>query len=239
VNPPRFLKPVEEQVRPAQQQDVGKRRVPLGEGGQVLVDHRLEQAGDDLLDGDAGVHQGVGVALGEDAALGGDRVDGVSCESHPRQIVRHSQLAGGLLHERAGTAGACALHEHLLATAVHRVPEEQRLHILAADLADEVHRRVEALHRRCHRHHLLHRPGADVVGHRACAGTGGQHTVPSGGEAVLFLQPGQEFQHLVRLLRAVPLVLLRHRGAVLRAQDVLARGAAHVEAEDHAPLRAA
>ena len=53
---------------------MGHRRVALGERGEVLVDHRLEQAGDDFLDRHAGLDQRVGVGLGEDAALGADLV---------------------------------------------------------------------------------------------------------------------------------------------------------------------
>ena len=69
VMAPGLLQALEEQVRAAEQQHLGRRRVALGQRGEVLVDHRLEQAGDDLLDRHAGLHQRVGVGLGEDPAL--------------------------------------------------------------------------------------------------------------------------------------------------------------------------
>ena len=76
--PPGLLQPREEQVRAAEQQHLGHRRIALGERGQVLVDDRLEEARDDLLDGHAGLHQGVGVGLGEDPALAADLVEALA-----------------------------------------------------------------------------------------------------------------------------------------------------------------
>ena len=119
VMAPGFLQTLEEQVRSAEQQHLGHRRVALRQRGEVLVDHRLEQAGDDLLDRHAGLDQGVGVGLGEDAAFRADLVQR-SCPrraSAARRSRRDLQLARGLLDEGAGAAAAGRLHVDLLALA--------------------------------------------------------------------------------------------------------------------------
>src|SRR5256885_3144352 len=54
---PRLLQLLEEEIGAAEQQHLGRRRVALGQRGQVLVDDSLEQAGDDLLDRHPGLHQ--------------------------------------------------------------------------------------------------------------------------------------------------------------------------------------
>ena len=146
VMAPRLLEALEEEVRAAQQEDGGHRRVALGQRGQVLVDHRLEQARDDLLDGDAGLDQRVRVGLGEDAALGADLVEAEPRVRHGGQpLGRHLELAGRLLDEGPGAPAARRLHEHLLRLPGAGGGEEDRLHVLAADLGHEPHLGVEAL----------------------------------------------------------------------------------------------
>src|SRR5205807_9023946 len=65
VMAPRLLQSLEEQVGTAEQQDLRRRRVALGERREVLIDDRLEQARDDLVDRHAGLDQRVRVGFGE------------------------------------------------------------------------------------------------------------------------------------------------------------------------------
>src|SRR5437588_2599095 len=46
---PGFLQTLEKQVRPSKEQYIGRRRVPLSEGCEILANHRIEQTCDDLL----------------------------------------------------------------------------------------------------------------------------------------------------------------------------------------------
>ena len=107
---------------------------------------RVLRDGDDLLHRHAALQQAVRVGFGEDAALGADLVQRQAFIGHPGQpLGRDLQLARGLLDKRAGAAAAGRLHVDLLALAVTAGREEQRLHVLAADLGDEVDLRMQLL----------------------------------------------------------------------------------------------
>ena len=121
VQPPGFLQPLEKQIRPAEQQNFRRRRVPARQRGEVLIDDRLEQGSDDFIDGDAGLEQRVGVGFREDPALAADLVQRVPRVAHFGKRFRSNlQFARRLLDERAGAARAGALHQHLLALASSR-----------------------------------------------------------------------------------------------------------------------
>jgi hypothetical protein len=61
-------------VRPAEQQHLVPQRVPAREHRQVLVDDGVGERVDDLVAGDAGLHQVDDVGLGEHPTLRGDVV---------------------------------------------------------------------------------------------------------------------------------------------------------------------
>jgi hypothetical protein len=135
-------------------------------------------------------------------------------------LARHLELARGLLDERAGAAAARRLHVDLLglagvAGAVPGGREEDGLHVLAPDLGDEAHVRVEALHARRHRHHLLDGLGAHQRRDEPGARAGEEDPVAPGREAGLRLHAVEELEDLLGLPRPVALVVLPARAAVL------------------------
>src|SRR5437879_13836237 len=96
--PPRFLQTGKEEIGASQQENLWHGRVPAGERGQVLIDHRFEQRGDDLFDGYPGLEQRIGIRLGEDAALAAVLMQRVSLIAHFREeLWRDIQLARGFL----------------------------------------------------------------------------------------------------------------------------------------------
>src|SRR5206468_5131529 len=209
VMTPRFLQTLEEEVGAAEQQHLGRGRVALGQGGQVLVDDRLEEAGDDLLDRHAGLHQRVGVGLGEDAALARDLVEAHALVRHRGQtLAGHLQLARGLLDERAGAAAAGRLHVDLLRPARAGGGEEDRLHVLAADLRDEPHVRMLALDAGGDGHDFLDQLGADQGRDEARARAGEEDAVRAGRQAGLGLHAPEELLDLLGLAGIVPLIVL-------------------------------
>ena len=66
---PCLLQALEEQVGAAKKEDLRHRSVAFGEGREILVDHRLEEAGNDFLDLHTALDQAVGITFSEDAAL--------------------------------------------------------------------------------------------------------------------------------------------------------------------------
>ena len=230
--PPRLLQSLEEQVGAAEQQHFRRRRVALGQRGQVLVDHRLEQAGDDLLDRHARLHQRVGVGLGEDPALAGDLVQAHALVGQFGQLLaRHLQLACGLLDECPGAAAARRLHVDLLAAAGAGGGEEDRLHVLAADLRHEPDIRMLALDAGGHRHHFLDELGPGQRRQEAASRAGEEDTVLANGHARLGLHPPEELDDLLGLAGVVPLVVLPGDLAVLHHHR-LDGGGADVDAEE-------
>src|SRR4029450_4193103 len=177
--------------------------------GQVLVHHRLEQAGDDLLHGHARLHERVGVGLGEDAALAADLVEAHALVGHVGQaLARHRELARGLLDEGAGASAAGGLHVHLLGLPPAARRGGDRLHALAADLGHEADVGVLALHAGGHRDDLLHHLGAHEGAEEPRAGAGEEDAVAAGHELRLVLHASQELQHLLGLARVMALVVL-------------------------------
>ena len=206
---PGLLQAVEKQVRAAEQQHLRRRRVALGERREVLIDHCLVETGNDLLYRNAGLDECVGVGLGEDAALRADLVQRIAGVAHAGEALRGDlELARGLLDEGAGAPAARGLHVNLLGLAVAAGGEEQRLHVLAANLGDEVDLRMQLLDRGRHGDHLLYEARADVRGDRSAAGAGDEDAVAAGLQATFGTQPHEELEHHLGLLRVVPLVVL-------------------------------
>src|SRR5437899_10226917 len=216
VMAPRLLESLEEEVGAAEQQHLGRRRVALGQRGQVLVDDRLEQAGDDLLDRHPGLHQSVRVGLGEDAALARDLVQGHALVGQLGQpLAGHLQLARGLLDEGTGAAAAGRLHVHLLRSPGPGGGEEDRLHVLAADLRDEAHVGMLALDTGGDGHDLLDELGAHLRRDEARTGPGEEDAILADRKPGLGLHPREELEDLLGLASVVPLVILPADLAVL------------------------
>ena len=231
VMPPRLLQPHEEEVGAAEEQDLGHGRVALGQGGEVLVDDGLEEARDDLLDGHAGLDERVRVGLREDAALGADLVEREPFVGHLGQPLRGDlELARCLLHECTGAPAAGRLHEDLLGLARAGGGEEDRLHVLAADLRHEAHVGVQTVHGGGDGDHLLDELAAAEGRDEARARAREEDAVAARHHARLGLHALEELVHLLGLARVVALVVLPRRLTVLH-DDGLHRGGADVHAD--------
>src|SRR5258706_5987902 len=146
------------------------------------------------------------------------------------------QLARRLLDKGAGAAAARGLHVDLLGLAVTAGGEEERLHVLAADLEDEVDLRVQLLDRGRHSDHFLHHLAAEKLLEHAGTGAGEEDAVALRREAALGLHAPEELEHHFRLLGAVALVVLPANLAVL-ADRGLDRGRSDVEPDDQHETR--
>src|SRR5207247_1553371 len=137
------------------------------------------------------------------------------------------ELARRLLDERAGAAAARRLHEDLLRPAGRVRRQEDRLHVLAADLGDEAHVGVQTLDASGHRDDLLDELAANQRSQAAGARAREEDAVARR-KAGFRLHPTEELQHLLALSGVVALVVLPERLAVLD-EDGLARGRADVD----------
>jgi hypothetical protein len=154
-----------------------------------------------------------------------------------RQVFRGNlQLARGLFDERARAAAAGRLHVHLFRLACAAGREEQRLHVLPADLGDEIHARVKPLDRSGYRDDLLDHFRPDERREQPRARTGHIDPVASGRQATIALHANQELEEHFCLPGVVAKVVLpAHRAAFQhRAFD---RGRADIEADGQHPAR--
>ena len=146
--------------RPAQIEDVALDGPALGQAGDGLADHRLVDAGGDILGPGALVDEGLHVALGKDAAAGGDGVGPLRPLGRLVHLVgAHFEQGGHLVDEGAGAAGAAAVHPHLGAAG-----QKEDLGVLAAQLDDAVGLGHKPLDRHAGGEHLLHKGDAAAVG---------------------------------------------------------------------------
>jgi hypothetical protein len=86
-----------------------------------------------------------------------------------KRLRRNLELAGGLLNESAGAAGARALHKHLLTAGSSVALEENGLHIFPADFTDETNLGMKFLNSRGNGHDFLHYFSANQRSHQARA----------------------------------------------------------------------
>ena len=187
--------------RPAQIQDVALDGAALGQAGDGLADHRLVNAGGDVLRPGALVDEGLDVALGKNAAAGGD---GVGALGPFRRLVHlvsaHLQQGGHLVDESAGAAGAAAVHPHLGAAG-----EEEDLGILAAQLDHAVGLGDEPLDRHAGGEHLLHEGHAAALG-QAHAGRARNAEQGFGPVEIFAVDPAQKLLRLFQNMAVVTLV---------------------------------
>ena len=147
VMPPGLLQSVEKEIGPAQQEHFRHRRIALGERRQVLIHDRFEETRDDLLNGDAGLDQGICIRFGKDAALRAHLVKRIARVPHLDELVDDAQLPGGFFNEIASPSGAGGLHHHLFRFPIpEHLREEDRLHVFPADLRDKHDLGMELLH---------------------------------------------------------------------------------------------
>ncbi len=107
--------------------------------------------------------------------------------------------------------------------------EENRLHVFAANFADEAHVGMNFLHRRGHRHNFLNHFPAHQRRNQPRARTRKKDAVLLRSEVVLLLHPVQEVENFFRLLGVVAFVGLPEQFPGRPGNRVLAGRAAHVE----------
>ena len=155
--------------------------------------------------------QAVDVGLGEDAALAGDRMQldaGVALVAKFRG--GNLQLGIDLVDDGARTSGALVVHRRnlLLAASVLVFLEDDDLGILAAQLDDGVHFRMQLLDRQRHGRHFLHELRAHQIGQRAAARSGDEDAAIVRSDADFILHALEELEQLLGLLGLMALVVL-------------------------------
>ena len=187
--------------RPAQIQDIALDGAALCQTGNGLVDHRLVDAGGDILRARALIDEGLYVAFGKHAAAGRDGIGALGLFRGLVHLVgTHLQQGGHLVNKGTGAAGAAAVHADLGA-----VGQEQDLCVLAAQLDHAVgggHKPLD-----CHTggEHLLHKGHAAAVGQAHTGRTGdAQQSLVS--VQVLCIDAAQQLLRLFQNMAVMTLV---------------------------------
>ena len=173
------------------------------DGGRQL--QSLGQAADGLLgdgveggQGDVGPlrpldQQGLDVRLGEHAAPTGDAVDGLPLGGQLLELVRrHIQQGGDLVDERAGAAGAAAVHPHVGGLELSGglvIVEEDHLGVLSAQLHGGADLGVQGPDGGGVGHHLLDVAGPQSGGDGPPAGAADPDAEPGKRETARPLPP--------------------------------------------------
>ena len=187
--------------RPAQIQDIALDGAALCQTGNGLVDHRLVDAGGDILRARALIDEGLYVTFGKHAAAGRDGIGALGLFRGLVHLVgTHLQQSGHLVDEGTGAAGTAAVHADLGA-----VGQEQDLCVLAAQLDHTVgggHKPLD-----CHTggEHLLHKGHAAAVGQAHTGRTGdAQQSLVS--VQVLCIDAAQQLLRLFQNMAVMTLV---------------------------------
>ncbi len=239
VRAPRLAQPANERVRTAEQQHVRIQRVPAREDRQVLENDGLEERRHELIDRRTQLLQSRDIALGEDPALARDSVqlDAVVAE-RGNLVGRDAKLGADLVDHGAGPARALVVHRWnlLLAAALALVAKDDDLRVLAAELDDRPHLRVELLDGHRHGGDFLHEFRADEARDRVSAGSSDEDAGGAWPDAGLGLHPAQEVADLLRLPRLVALIVLPDDDIrVVIDDDGFHRCRAHIEPDQARP----
>jgi hypothetical protein len=130
--------------------------------------------------------------------------------AHPGQFFRlNLQTPRRLLDERTGATRTRALHQNLFALRVGTAVEEDRLHVFAADFADEADVWMQFFHGGGNGDDFLDDFPAEERRDPAGSGSGEEHAVAFARQPMAGFERGQEFENLFRLFSVMPLVGLR------------------------------
>ena len=144
----------------------------LGQAADGLLGDGVESRQGDIGPAGALVEEGLDVGLGKDAAPARDAVHLPALGRQGLELVRgHPQQGGDLVDERAGAAGAAAVHPHIRGGegAVLLLAEKDDFGVLAAQLDGGAGGGVEGADGGAVGHHFLHIAYAHLVGQRASA----------------------------------------------------------------------
>ena len=163
-----LLQSLKEKERSAQKQHLAFDFSALAQSGHRLVDHRLEDAGGNVLLARTLVEQRLDVGLGKNSTARCDRVDALVAQAQPVQLLGcHIQQRCHLVDEGAGAAGTAAVHPLLQSAA-----EEDDLGILSAQLDDRIGVRFILHHRFVGSKYLLYKVDAGILGKSQTCRTG-------------------------------------------------------------------
>ena len=192
----------------ALENDGGRQLQPLGQTADGLLGDGVERGQGDVgplrpLD-----QQGLDVRLGEHAAPTGDAVDGLPLGGQLLELVRrHVQQGGDLVDERAGAAGAAAVHPHVGGLELSGglvIVEKDHLGVLSAQLHGGADLGVQGPDGGSIGYHLLDVAGPQSGGDGPPAGAADPDAEPGKGKP-----PGRFLQKLPdggRLMGVVPLI---------------------------------
>ncbi len=216
---------LEEVERPAEEDDLPGQLAALGQTGDGLIDHGLEDGRSDVLLPPALVEDGLDVALGEDAAAGGDGIDLLVAEGQLVQLAHGDVEQGGhLVDEGPCAAGTGAVHAFLQGPA-----EEDDLGVLAAELDDGVGAGDEGPHRGGGGVDLLDEVQPGGLGHAEAGGAGDEEL-----DLLAAQQPAQTAQGLTGALARLgimPLVGAEEQFVVFVEHHDLDGGGTDVDAD--------
>ncbi len=152
--------------RAAQKSHMAPDGLALGEAGDGLVHHCLENGGGQILSGSTFIDERLNVGFRKDTAAGGDGIDHLMVFG---QLVETGgiriQKGCHLVNKGAGTAGADAVHP-----LVDAAPEINDFGVLAAELDGYVGVRTIALQGCGHCHNLLTEKSPHMCGQGQAAG---------------------------------------------------------------------
>ena len=236
---PGLLEGGEEGVRSAKEQHLGPESVAAGEHAQVLLDDGLDQGEHEVARRYSLLLEAVHVGLGEDAALARHRVAlAVDITQLAHLGALQLELGGNAVDDGAGAAGALVVHGGQLALAAGALvlqPDDD-LGVLAPQLDDRAHIRVEGLGRQGDGVDLLHKAGADEGGERSdgrCAAACGEDAEAIGRKRESIPNGLEELEDLGCLPRLVELIVGPERFPASRLHDHhLDGGRSHIEADD-------
>ena len=184
----------------AQKDDLAFQLSALGQAGDGLVHHCLEDGCGHVLFPATLVQDGLDVALGEHAAPAGDGVDLLVLQGQLVQLVAGDvHQCGHLVDKGAGAAGTAAVHPLL-----QRAAEEDDLGVLTAQLDHRVGARNKGVHSGGGGVHLLDKVHAAGLGDAQARRAGDHHLDLLAQE--LILDPVQNLTGLFPDLGEVPLV---------------------------------
>ena len=212
----------------AQEDDLALELPALGEAGHRLIHHGLEDRGRHVLLPAALVEDGLDVALGKDAAAGGDGVDLLVLQAQLVQLVhRHVHEGGHLVDEGAGAAGAGAVHPLL-----QRAAEKDDFGVLAAQLDDRVGVGYVLVDGGGGGVHLLHEVDLRRLGHAQAGRAGDDDAHLPAGEPVR--QRAQSLGGPLPGLGVVPLIGAEQQFVLFVQQHHLDSGGANINANTKA-----
>ena len=222
-----------EAIWTSEQQHMRPQSMSAGKNAQVLQNDGFKKGSHQLVRRSSHFLQTIDVGFREHAAFACNLVQLDSVIALIAQFEgRNFQLGIDLVDDGARAAGALVIHRGnlLLAPSLLVIFEDNDLGILATELNNGIHLRVQFFHRQGDGCYLLNKFRADLVRNRAAIRAGHKHARVMAVDVRFRFHPLQEFQGLLRLLGFMPLIVLpEHLVGRRLDHDGLDRGRTHVK----------